>query len=96
MTCKEAHFASLADNFQHCVIFKTFEILIWNGKQNSLMDPVITGSFEKQSRGPSDVDFSHDRDMLEIFHYLSIKRKCSFYLFVWSFSVFCLMTFSHF
>ena len=33
------------------MIFKTFEIPIWNGKQNSLTGPVITGSFEKRAPG---------------------------------------------
>ena len=32
-------------------ISKTFETLIWNGKQNSLTGPVITGSFEKRAPG---------------------------------------------
>ena len=32
--------------------FKTFETPIWNGKQNSLTGPVITGSFEKRAPAP--------------------------------------------
>ena len=34
--------------------FKTFEIPIWNGKQNSLTGPVVTGSFEKRAPGTSE------------------------------------------
>ena len=33
------------------LIFKSFETPIWNGKQNSLTGPVITGSFEKRAPG---------------------------------------------
>ena len=31
------------------MICKTFEIPIWNGKQNSLTGPVITGNLEKRA-----------------------------------------------
>ena len=50
----EVHFASLAIQITLLlsIIFKTFETPIWNGKQNSLTGPVITGSFEKQAPGP--------------------------------------------
>ena len=30
-------------------MFKPFESSIWNGKQNSLTGPVITGNFEKRA-----------------------------------------------
>ena len=47
LTSNEVHFVSLANYF-----FKTFEIPIWNGKQDNLTGPVITGSFEKRATGP--------------------------------------------
>ena len=50
LTFNEVHFVSLADNATE-LIFKRFETLIWNGKQNSLTGPVITGSFEKRAPG---------------------------------------------
>ena len=46
LTSNEVHFVSVAEN---CIIFKSFETPFWNGKQNSLTGPVITGSFEKQA-----------------------------------------------
>ena len=33
-----------------CIFLKTFETSIWNGKQNSLTGPVITGSFQKRAQ----------------------------------------------
>ena len=33
------------------IFVKTFETPIWNGKQNNLKGPVITGSFEKRAPG---------------------------------------------
>ena len=32
--------------------FQTFETPIWNGKQNNLTGPIITGSFEKRVPEP--------------------------------------------
>ena len=43
-----SNFVSLADN-RYCTIFKPFQTPIWNGKQNSLTGPIITGSFEKRA-----------------------------------------------
>ena len=43
LASNEVHFVSLAENFT---------TLIWNGKQNSLTGPVITGSFEKRAPEP--------------------------------------------
>ena len=36
-------------------MFKAFETPVWNGKQNSLTGPVITGSFEKRAPGHKNV-----------------------------------------
>ena len=47
LTSDEVHFVSLAES----TIFKHFETPIWNGKQNSLTGPEITGSFEKRAPG---------------------------------------------
>ena len=34
-----------------CIVFKTFETPVWNGKQNSLTGPATIESFEKQASG---------------------------------------------
>ena len=44
---------NLTGTKSYCVIFKTFETPVWNGKQNSLTGPVITGSFGKRAPGSS-------------------------------------------
>ena len=58
LTSNEVHFVSLAENL-NCIIFKSFETPIWNGKQNSLTGPAITGSFEKRAPGRGDCVARH-------------------------------------
>ena len=63
LTSNEVHFVFLAEKL-HCIIFKSIETPIWNGKQNSLTGPVITGSFEKQA--PGEKLWCHDVTHVEL------------------------------
>ena len=63
LTSNEVRFDSLAEKLYR-IIFKSFETPIWNGKENSLTGPVITGSFEKRTPGPTRIKGAGERGLL--------------------------------